>query len=285
MVRIKVGGVPEHFNLPWHLCIENEAFQQEGLDISWKDFPDGTGAMCSELRTENLDVAVILTEGIIKDIAAGNETKIVQKYIASPLQWGIHVAANSRYETINNLQHTTAAISRYGSGSHLMAYVNAKREGWNPAELDFAPVADTSGAVEALQTEKAAYFMWELFTTKPLVDKGVFRRIGVCPTPWPCFVIAVRSEFLKKNPAAVDEMLQVLNRTTADFKQLPNVEKLLAERYDQKEEDIEEWLKQTFWSQEQISEAEIEKVQEQLEVLDLISGKKEIELFVNNFKE
>jgi hypothetical protein len=30
------------------------------------------------------------------------------------------------------------------------------------------------------------------------VDKGIFRRIGDCPTPWPCFVIAVR-EILEKN--------------------------------------------------------------------------------------
>ena len=285
MVKIRVGGVPEHFNLPWHLCIENGAFKQEELDISWKDFPDGTGAMCSELRAENLDVSVILTEGIIKDIAAGNEAKIVQKYIASPLQWGIHVAANSPYESVADLQHSTAAISRYGSGSHLMAYVNAKEEGWNPEELDFAPVRDISGAVEALQTEKAAYFMWELFTTKPLVDKGVFRRIGVCPTPWPCFVIAVRTQFLQNNPAAIDKMLQVLNRTTTDFKQLPNVEKLLTKRYDQKEEDIKEWLKRTSWSQEQISEEEIEKVQVQLEELDLLSGRKENEVFVNNFRK
>jgi hypothetical protein len=38
------------------------------------------------------------------------------------------------------------------------------------------------------------------FMTKPLVDKGIFRRIGDCPTPWPCFVIAVRDEILEKYP-------------------------------------------------------------------------------------
>jgi hypothetical protein len=39
--------------------------------------------------------------------------------------------------------------------------------------------------------------------TKPLVDKGIFRRIGDCPTPWPCFVIAVRDEILEKYPEAI----------------------------------------------------------------------------------
>jgi hypothetical protein len=42
------------------------------------------------------DIAVILTEGIVKIIAAG-ASKIVQVYVESPLIWGIHVAANSGY--------------------------------------------------------------------------------------------------------------------------------------------------------------------------------------------
>jgi hypothetical protein len=47
------------------------------------------------LRDGETDIAVILTEGIVKDIVAGNQSKIVQVYVQSPLIWGIHVAANS----------------------------------------------------------------------------------------------------------------------------------------------------------------------------------------------
>jgi hypothetical protein len=42
------------------------------------------------------------------------------------------------------------------------------------------------GAVEALINASADYFMWERFMTKPLVDKGIFRRIGDCPTALFC---------------------------------------------------------------------------------------------------
>jgi hypothetical protein len=42
------------------------------------------------LRDGETDIAVILTEGIVKDIA-GNQVK-VQVYVESPLIWGIHVA-------------------------------------------------------------------------------------------------------------------------------------------------------------------------------------------------
>lgn len=270
MKNIKVGGVPEHFNLPWHLCIEDGEFKENGLDLSWKDFPDGTGAMCKALRNKEIDLAVILTEGIIKDIHNGNEAVILQEYIASPLIWGIHVAAGSNFNNTEDLKNQKVAISRYGSGSHLMAFVNARNLGWDPDELEFEVVGDVDGAIEALKTGKAGYFMWEHFTTKPLVDKDIFRRIADCPTPWSCFVIAARKEFLAKESAAALTVLNTLNELTEKFKEIPKIELALAKRYDQKVEDVEEWLKITTWSQKQISVQEIQKVQEQLLELKLI---------------
>ena len=282
MKTIIVGGVPEHFNLPWHLCIDDGTFRKNNLDIKWRDFPDGTGAMCKALRNKEIDAAVILTEGIVKDILNGNQSKIIQEYIASPLIWGIHVAANSPYRKLEDLKNTKVAISRYGSGSHLMAYVNAKNLGWDPQELEFEVVGDIDGAIEALQNGHAGYFMWEHFTTKPLVDKGIFHRLADCPTPWSCFVIAVREDFMEKEPAALQTMLTTLNNVTSRFKEIPGVESALAKKYDQKMEDIRQWLKITTWSQKQISVMEINRVQEQLQELGLISEKKENAFFLAN---
>ncbi|WP_423818992.1 substrate-binding domain-containing protein [Salinimicrobium sp. TIG7-5_MAKvit] len=275
MRNIKVGGVPEHFNLPWHLCIDDGTFNNNGLDLSWRDFPDGTGAMCKALRNKEIDVAVILTEGIIKDILHGNEALIVQEYIASPLIWGIHVAAESNFESVEDLKNQKVAISRYGSGSHLMAYVNARNMDWDTSKLEFEVVGDINGAVKALKEGRAGYFMWEHFTTKPLVDQGVFRRVGDCPTPWSCFVIAVRKDFFEADQAGILTMLKTLNEVTKKFKEIPKVELALAKKYDQKVEDIEQWLKITTWSQKQISVLEIQKVQEQLLELDLIPETKD----------
>jgi hypothetical protein len=48
------------------------------------------GKMCQMLRTVRLDI-VILTEGIVKDIVAGNPSKIVQVYVESPLIWYLRI--------------------------------------------------------------------------------------------------------------------------------------------------------------------------------------------------
>ncbi len=77
--------------------------------------------------------------------------------------------------------------------------------------------------------------MWEHFTTKPLVDNRTFRRVADCPTPWPCFVIAVREEFLTSNKHDLQRMLKVINAKTKDFKDIPNIDEVLAKRYDQKD--------------------------------------------------
>ncbi|WP_177765436.1 substrate-binding domain-containing protein [Flavobacterium sp. I3-2] len=272
MKTVKIVGVPEHFNLPWQFCLENGEFNEIGIDLDWTDVPEGTGKMCQMLRENETDLAVILTEGILKDISNGNESVVLQQYVASPLQWGIHVAAQSTFQTISDLKDKKVAISRNGSGSQLMAIVNAKNEGWNSDVLSYEIVNTLDGAVIALTENKADYFMWDRFMTQPIVDKNIFRRIGVCPTPWPCFVIVARKEFYENNQAVIKNILEVINYTTIEFKQIPSIDKTLASRYEQKLEDIQEWLKITKWSQKQLTEKQFEQIQNQLLELGIIKS-------------
>lgn len=273
MKTLRIAGVPEHFNFPWHLCIENGNFEAENIDLKWIDVPEGTGKLCQMLRDGETDIAVILTEGIVKDITAGNPSKIIQIFVQSPLIWGIHVAAKSNYKKLADVENTKAAISRLGSGSQLMAYVNAHNQGWKTDNLQFEIVNTIDGAVEALTNGTADYFMWERFMTKPLVDKGIFRRIADCPTPWPCFVIAAREEILEKNSEIISKILEIINQTTNEFKEIPNIDRTLSETYHQKINDIQEWLSLTNWSQKPLTEEMLNKVQNQLLELGLIDKK------------
>ncbi|MGX7666550.1 substrate-binding domain-containing protein [Flavobacterium pedocola] len=280
MKTVRIAGVPEHFNLPWHLCIENGEFDEVDIDLQWTDVPEGTGKMCQMLRDGETDMAVILSEGIVKDISAGNDASIVQVYVQSPLIWGIHVDAKSGFQSLSDLENKKVAISRMGSGSHLMAIVNAKSQNWNTETIAFEIVNTIDGAVEALSSGKADYFMWERFMTKPLVDNGTFRRIDDCPTPWPCFVIAVRNEFLKNNKHVVNQVLEIINNTTIEFKEIPSIDRTLATRYHQKLEDIQQWLKLTRWSQKKLDKTTFDKIQNQLFELNLITEKTNYETVV-----
>lgn len=272
MKQITIGGVPEHFNLAWYLSLKKGEYKRKGINLRWKDFPGGTGQMNTALRDKEIDMAVVLTEGIIKDIIDGNKSKIVQTFVKSPLIWGIHVAGHSNYKTLEDIKGTKAAISRYGSGSHLMAYINAQNNGWDlKNDLKFEVIKDLDGAVEGLSNGTADYFLWEKFTTKPIVDNGFFKCIGHCPTPWPCFVIAAREDFIQSNREDIETILNIINRTTSVFKDLPSIDKTIANRYKQKLEDVQEWLTLTEWTQNIIDNKTINSIQKHLLELKIIS--------------
>ena len=286
MKDVRIGGVPEHFNYAWYMALKQGRFKPHDVNVRWKDYFGGTGQMTKALRENEIDIAVILTEGIIKDITEGSPCKIVQVFVETPLIWGIHVAEKSAFKHLSDLKGRQAAISRYGSGSHLMAYVNAQNLEWDTVkDLQFEVVKDLDGAVEALTHQKADYFMWEKFTTKPFVDQKIFRRLGDCPTPWPCFVLAVRDEFITNEKETLKVILKVINSITAGFKHIPKIDTIISERYQQKNEDVKNWLALTEWSQQNIKATTVEAVQDQLLKLDVISKKLPFEQLVTNLED
>lgn len=282
MQKIRLAGVPEHFNFPVHQGIESGVFKDNGFEVEWHEYPDGTGAMNKSLRAGDVDMAIILLEGVVRDIANGNPTQIVQNYVSSPLLWGIHVAADSKFKTQEDLQSARIAISRYGSGSHLMAYLHADAMGWDTSDLKFVEIGTLDGAIEALSNDKADYFMWEHFTTKPVVDKGIFRWLGDFPTPWSSFVIVATKSFLEENAELGRQFLDQLNILTKDFKNSYSLSKTLSDRYLQKEEDVEKWLLKTQWSQKQVDNHEIKRVLDRLTQLQILENPIDSENFLRN---
>lgn len=285
MKKFNIGGVPEHFNLPWQLALGDKKFQDKNIDLKWIDYPKGTGDMTRALREKEIDLAVILTEGIVRDIINGNDCKIVQVYVKSPLLWGIHVAANSEYHSIEDLKGTHAAISRYGSGSHLMAYVNAENLEWDlEDDLRFKIIDDLDGALESLPKGKGDYFMWEKFMTKPYVDNGIFRLVGESPTPWPSFVIAVRKDILQKHEDTILSILATINSVTSSFKEILGIENIIAEHFQQQPSDVKKWLSLTEWTDKQLTSDELNDIQEKLLQLNLINKSVAAEKVLYYFK-
>ncbi|NJL13335.1 MAG: PhnD/SsuA/transferrin family substrate-binding protein [Microscillaceae bacterium] len=172
----RVGGVPEHFNYPWRLAQENKLTASQEFDFTWRDYPGGTGAMALDLAEEKLDLALMLTEGAVAAIAKGLPAKIIGVYVESPLTWGIHTHATAPYNSLDEVRQRTFAISRPNSGSHLMAFVLAQTQQWPLTSLDFEVVGNFEGARQALASGKAQLFMWEKYTTAPIVRTGEWKE-------------------------------------------------------------------------------------------------------------
>ena len=249
MIILRIGGVPEHFNLPWHLALDARRFEALGIEIAWRDYPGGSGAMAKALRDGDLDAALLLTEGAVAAVSDGVPLEIVSLYTDSPLVWGIHVPAASRFRAVEELAGARYAISRTGSGSHLMAVVHARTQGWPIEGLTFVGVGNLDGAVTAFAAGRADVFFWEKLMTKPLVDAGKFRRVGELTAPWPAFVVCAARALDGDRRTALGRAVALVLEEARVLRSRPDAAQLIAGRYGLRADDVAEWLETVRWSE------------------------------------
>ena len=247
MKTIRCTGVPEHFNYPWQLALKSGDFEKAGIDVQWEDQSAGTGAMARDLRDNKIDLAIMLTEGALTDIVRGNPSKIVSTYVQSPLNWGVHTSAKAQINSTDEIEGKTFAISRMNSGSHLMAFLYGRNKGIQISSTDFNLVNNLDGARHALKAEPNQLFLWEKYTTKPLVDSGEFKLIDHCLTPWPSFVVVVRKEYLRNNPEVVDQVLSIVGKYADALQHGEDTALAISKHYHLDLEDAQEWSKSVSW--------------------------------------
>ncbi len=245
---LRIGGVPEHFNLPWHLGIENKIFENAGIQVEWTTFKGGTGQMTKALRNDEIDVCVVLTEGIVADIIKGNPSKIISKYLNTPLIWGVFSGTHNPINYYGEVYDKKYAISRFGSGSHLMPIVDALYKNKTIQQEQFEIIKNLEGALESLKNNETDVFYWEKYTTKPYVDKGLLKCLGEFVTPWPCFMLAATDKAIANKKEALQKMLKALYFITKQFMTAVDSIDEVSKRYEQKLEDVENWFHSTEWS-------------------------------------
>ncbi len=246
MRRIRIGGVPEHFNLPIHLAVENGWFSESNIDLLWTDFPGGSGDMKEALRNNDVDMCILLTEGIVTDVIKGNPSKIVSGFVKTSLTWGIHTSVEFN-EDHSPVFDKRIAISRFGSGSHLMPIVNAMMHEQTIKKEQFVEVKDINGGIDSLNANETEVFYWEKFTTKPYLEKGKLKKIGEFISPWPCFMIAATNEIIESDPALISDVLKIIHKANQKFMELDDAPKLVSERFNLNIKDAERWYHGTEW--------------------------------------
>ena len=269
--EIRIAGVPEHFNLPWHEGIESGAFASADVAAEFVIYSGGTGAMMKAVAAQEVDVAVVLAEGCIQSIVSGTPAKIVKTYVQSPLIWGIHVPAKSDIKQVDQIRGKRYAISRFGSGSHLMAIVDAAERGWE-TDLEFVVVKNLDGARKALADNEADIFFWERYTTSPFVENGEFRRLDDRLTPWPAFVVCANEHSLAEKAEAIKALLSEVNsicqRLAGDAETTCAA---IADRYELAPNKVAKWWETMQWNTDwKIDEASMIKAVDYLRRLDLI---------------
>jgi ABC-type nitrate/sulfonate/bicarbonate transport system substrate-binding protein len=281
MKTLRILGVPEHFNYPFRILEKEQPFLDQGVTLQWKDESRGSGQMNLALRDNETDIALLLTESFLKDFEAGSPSKMIGFHVESPLIWGVHVAAGVPSIQLSDLKHRRFLISRIGSGSHLMARVLAKKEGWNPEELTFQTVSNMDGAKAAMDQGDRGIFLWEKYTTAPMVKNGTMKLISEVPSPWPCFVMVASDNALKEFGDLIFQIRDRVYEISKSLTESAETPASLASFYGLEEAEIEKWLKQTKWCTEStLSRKELEKAIKTMRELGILNSELGLESFL-----
>jgi ABC-type nitrate/sulfonate/bicarbonate transport system substrate-binding protein len=278
MISLAVGGVSEPMNLPWETAIADGAFAADGYALRWIDQPGGTGAIAAALTDGALDAATILTEGAVAAIVNGAPLRIHSLWVQSPLVWGVHVAGANTVSSVRDIGAVRFAVSRLGSGSHLMAYLLAARDGLRLHDDQLVVVGGIDGARAALRDGRADVFLWEKYVTSPLVHRREFRRIDTIETPWPSFAIAAHSDTFATRRTDLDHVVAIARRAAQRFEASGDAAAAIVARYGLTAVDASEWLATySFARSDRVDPRMLDDVQQRLRSVGAIHSTRPVE--------
>ncbi|KAJ5689318.1 hypothetical protein N7462_003710 [Penicillium macrosclerotiorum] len=272
---IRIGYVPEHYLTPLHLALRSPAVSSLPYKIALTPFPSGTGHMITSLRSNEIDIAIGLSEGWVAGLTGKTQPqdpaeggyKVIGHWVDNPLRWAIVTGRNRANITgVQDLKDQRVGVSRLGSGSHIMSFVLAQQQGWKSDSLTTIPLGPFGALRNGVtgQDERdaaqepnptAEFFMWEHFTTKPYfhptaeMPEPPLKNIGEIFTPWPSWMIVASTAMFPnpQNDQRLEKLFEALDQGIKDFESdTAHVVKLLGTGElgcNYIEEDATEWLK------------------------------------------
>jgi len=271
---LRVAGVPEHFNEPWQIGLEENLFLKQGINIQWYSVKEGTGAMINKLKSNEVDIIVALTEGLVNDIVSGSDIRLIGTYVQSPLIWSVSTGKDSIFNSIEDLKGEKFGISRYQSGSHLMSCVLASQYGWKQSDIQFIINHNFDNLRKSVNDNTTAAFIWEYFMQKPFYDKEEIKRIGQIITPWPCFMIASTKTIISQHLNDIENMFIALQNACSIFRtnSINSIERI-SKNFHLNPEDAKAWFdKVNIIATNDIAESTIETTIDALTTANIIDA-------------
>lgn len=206
--------------------------------------------MCRMLASGETDLAVLVTEGAVRDIANGGDERIIGTWVESPLTWGVHVPGSSSVHSVDDLGHAPYLVSRMNSGSHVMGTLHAQRQGRATTAADFEVVNDLNGALASMADGRPCAFLWDTFITAKHVTSGAMRAVDEYRPDWPAFVVVARPEVVEQNPKAIATVMKIARDQASGFAIGKNAAQVVADRYGADPLHAAVWLQHTKWSRD-----------------------------------
>lgn len=173
------------------------------------------------------------------------------------LGWAISTGANRPISSVADLKSAKIGVSRIGSGSYVMGFVLADKQGWLTSSslppFENIPLQTFEKLRAGVNDGTVDFFMWEHFTSKRYYDNGEIKRIGEIYTPWPSWHIVASSEVIKSvnggEDSRLNDLFEKIDRGV-DYLDKHHHETIeyISTELDYSKEDAAEWLKTVRFS-------------------------------------
>ena len=164
--------------------------------------------------------------------------------------WAISTGSKRTISNISDLKNSKIGISRIGSGSYVMGFVLADKQGWlNPGSPAFEniPLQTFEKLRNGVNDGTVDFFMWEHFTSKRYYDNQEIKRIGQIYTPWSSWKIVASTKL--DGDERMEDLFAKIDKGVGYFEgHQPEAVEYISTELDYSKEDAREWLKTVKFS-------------------------------------
>ncbi|MDQ6666938.1 MAG: ABC transporter substrate-binding protein [Thermoproteota archaeon] len=245
-----IGVVPDIHFATLHVASDQRVFEKYGLQPEFREFSGGTGELAEALANGKVNIGIGLTDGFVTSISKSADFRIIATFVETPMKWIILLPSNSSVGNIKDLNGKTFGITKFGGGSHINTILITSKQGWiDNLDFNIKALGNLNSLVAALKTGAIDACVWEPFSIKSLLNNKDLKALAdeIIP-PWPCFMVATRTDFLN-NQEIITAILAALQEAARIFHsdKVHSVE-IVSKKYNLSKEDSEKWFESVRYS-------------------------------------
>jgi len=215
-LTLAVGGKTALYYLPLTICERLGYFKEQGLDVTINDFRGGAQSL-QALVGGSVDVVTGAYEHTIRMQAKGQDIKAVIELGRFPgIVVGVRKDKAASYKSAADLKGMKIGVSAPGSSTNFFVMYMMSKAGLKPADASYIGVGIGPSAVAAMKKgEIDALFKLEQDGDIKVVadsrtEEGTRAIFGGSN---PAAVLYVRQDFIDKNPATVQALVNAFYKT------------------------------------------------------------------------
>jgi len=222
-VRLAVGGKPVIFYLPLTVAERLGYFKDEGLDVEISDLAGGSRALQS-LMGGSADVVAGAFDHTIQMLSKQQSVVAVVQLGRYPgYVLGVAGPKMQTYKGPPDLKGMKIGVSAPGSGTHFMVLQYMIENGLKADDASFIGIGVSTTAVAAVKNGSVDAIVNVDPTISMLESSGLIKVVADTRTPegtravyggpYPAAVLYAKADYINKNPAVMQKLVNAFVRT------------------------------------------------------------------------